>query len=80
METILILIGLIAIFWFCSKAFNKLGNFFEACSKTLAHKNMSRQFIEHSQLEIEKINLKIDAMRDAQFYDKVRQEIDELTK
>ena len=85
MIAFLALIGLIALFWLLSKMFTKLGVFLESLSKTMTERNISKQFINHSKEQeeiiqgLKDLNKKIDTMHNAEYQDRVRQEIDYLT-
>jgi hypothetical protein len=85
METILILIGLIAVCWFLSKAFTKIGNCLNGIGNAMARRDISRQFINHVREQrkilerIEDVNQKIDTLDEAHYQARVHKEIDELT-
>ena len=84
---ILAIIGLIAILWLLSKAFNKLGNGLNKIGDAIAdwQTSQSRSPKEYnSEAESKKIKEKIKAIKgkgtDDEYYQKIRAEINELTK
>jgi hypothetical protein len=83
MESILALIAAICIMWAFSRLCKKVAWFFNTLGTALENRKRSTEYIRHNQDKIlknlKKMNRKIDSIKDAQYQDKVRKEIDELT-
>jgi hypothetical protein len=84
MESLLALLAAICIIWACSRVLKKLSVFFNDLGTALENRKRSVEYIRHDTITIvknlKKMNKKIDTIKDSQFRDRVRQEIDELTK
>jgi len=83
---LLALIGLICVLWILAKFFTMLGNLFDTMAKASQNKRIAQHFVDHAKEQrevirkLKKINKKIDAMQEAQYKDRVRKEIEDLTK
>lgn len=84
MEALLIIIGVICVMWYASKALNHVGDFFNGVSKSLEDYSLSAVKLKHDQekvtKDLERAVQKLHTIRDLEYEDKIRKEIDELTK
>lgn len=85
---LLALIGLIVVLWIVSKGLKRLGTALTNVGDALidmaaeAHKNRNNPSAEKIQQKLNKIENKIKSLKgdeDAQYHEKVRREIDEIT-